>query len=370
MVDKFLLIQVLRSLIFSFKRVLIAFISIFIAAMICAAFLNIYFDIDIKLSKELQSYGANFSVGAKNGKIKLKELEKIKKALNTSAFTPYLYGFYNLGSTAAVVLGTDLKSLKLTRPTIETMSGSFNISDFTANNAFIGEDLAKNMELKVGESIKIYNSSNSKMKEVRIKAIVKSGDELDGVLLIPLEIALYLSDEDYVNYALAIVQGDFDTLLKRASYINTDEINARPIASVSLSEGVLLSKMELLMAFISIVILSITSLSVETTLSSIILARKREIALALAIGATKRAIIKLFVLELLILSLAASITGALAGYFLANLLGYMIFDSSIDFRLISFIIALILSLIFVVLASLIPLKSIFEINICKNLKAE
>lgn len=370
MVDKFLLIQVLRSLIFSYKRVMIAFISIAIAAMMCAAFLNIYFDIDIKLSKELNTYGANFTIGAKDGKISLEEAKKLEKSLATKSFTPYLYGYYNLGSQDGVVLGTNFRALKLTRPHMQITKGSFSLSDFTGENAFVGVDLAKQMELKINDKIAIYNPANSNKITLKLKGIIKTGNELDSVLLIPLKASLFLSGKDYINYARAIVPGDFTKLTTKAKALSHDNIEASPIASVSLSEGALLKKMELLMAFISLVILTITSLSVETTLSSIILARKREIALALALGATKKAIIKLFVLELLILSIISSIIGALAGYFLANLLGTLIFDSTIDFRLISFIIALILSLIFVVLASLLPLKSIFNINICANLKAE
>lgn len=370
MVDKFLLIQVLKSLVFSYKRIMIAFISVFIAAMMSAAFLNIYFDIDIKLSKELKSYGSNFIISSKSGKIPLAKYEQLKQKLNNPSLTPYLYSYFNLGSQNGVVLGTNFKALKLTRPHIQVLNGGFSLSDFKSNYAFIGVDLAKQMQVKIGDTINVFNEKNQRLEHFILKGILQTGGVLDGVLIIDLKKALALRDAKSINYIQSIQEGNFNKLSSLAKKLSTDGLQARPIASVSLSEGALLKKIELLMAFISFIILFITSLSVQTTLSAIILARKKEIALALALGASKKAIIKQFVLELLILCLAASISGALAGYFLANILGFMIFNSPITFRLISFFMAIILSLIFTVLASLFPLKSIFNINICANLKGE
>ena len=68
MVDKFFLNELFKSIAFSYQRLFIIVLSVFIGALTCSAFLNIYFDIDTKLSKELKAYGANVIIEPKNDK--------------------------------------------------------------------------------------------------------------------------------------------------------------------------------------------------------------------------------------------------------------------------------------------------------------
>ncbi|MCR6583225.1 FtsX-like permease family protein [Campylobacter insulaenigrae] len=363
--------EIFKSLIFSYKRVSVIFIAIFIGAMVSTSFFNIYFDIDAKLSKELKAYGANFIITPKNSEfLDMQEFLQIKEQLKARSIAPFLYGFYNLESSSAIVLGTDFASLKLTKPFIEVLKGNFSLSGFKEDSAFVGADLAKQLELKIGQEIQIYNPNLSKIVKVVIKGILRSNDEQDGVLIVSLQKAQELADKNVVNYAEAIVLGDYETLNNTGKKLSQDNIEARPISSVSISEGLILDKMKALMALISIVILLISSLSVNTTLSAVIFSRKKEIALHLALGAKQKDLIKLFGAEVLILSLSASLFGAFSGYFLANIFGYLIFNASIDFRLISVLFAIIISLIFAFFASFLPLKKALTINVCENLKGE
>lgn len=371
MANNFFIQEVFKSLIFSYKRVSVIFIAIFIGAMVSSSFFNIYFDIDTKLSKELKAYGANFIITPKNDEfLSMQEFMQIKENLKAKALTPFLYGFYNLESSSAVVLGTDFSNLKLTKPFIEVLKGSFSLSDFSEDSAFVGVDLAKQLELKIGQELQIYNPEISKVVKVKIKAILRSNDEQDGVLIISLKKAQELAFKEVINYAQAIVFGDYEHLSQKAKELSMGNIEAKPISSVSISEGLILDKMKALMALISIVILLISSLSVNTTLSAVIFSRKKEIALHLALGAKQNQILKLFGVEVLILSLCASFLGAFSGYFLANIFGYLIFNASIDFRFISVLFAVVVSLIFAFFASFLPLKKALKINVCENLKGE
>ena len=65
MVDKFFLNELFKSISFSYQRLFIIVLSVFIGALTCSAFLNIYFDIDTKLSKELKAYGENVMISLK-----------------------------------------------------------------------------------------------------------------------------------------------------------------------------------------------------------------------------------------------------------------------------------------------------------------
>ena len=90
----------------------------------------------------------------------------------------------------------------------------------------------------------------------------------------------------------------------------------------------------------------------------------------LSLGAKKSQIAKLFGAEVLFLALIASVIGALCGYLLANLLGFIIFNSSISFRIFSVFGAVAITLFFAFVASFYPIKKALNINIITNLKGE
>ncbi|MBZ7929676.1 ABC transporter permease [Campylobacter molothri] len=373
MENRFFLNELFKSLSFSYQRLFIIILSIFIGALTCSAFLNIYFDIDIKLSKELKAYGANVIISPKNideNFISNAKYEEIKQKLKARALTPFLYEFLNLGSTSAVVLGTDFKALKLTKPFLDIKDGSFSLRDFNDNSIFLGIDLAKQLGLKVGNELQIYNPNNGKSVKLIIKAIFSSNDEFDSIALASLNVIQNLSDTQGINYANAIVDGNFQNVWSQTQAISDNTINAKPISSVSLSENLVLKKIKTLMFLIVIIVLIIVTTSVNTTLSSIIFSRKKEIALRLALGAKKSEIFKLFASECFIVSLIASIIGAFCGIFLANIFGYLIFNSSIDFRFKAVLISIIISLAFAFFAAFLPIKKALKINICDNLKGD
>lgn len=379
MVNNFLTRELFKSLIFSYQRVFVIILAIFIASVVSSAFLNIYFDIDTKLSKELKAYGANMNVlSAKENELITNEaFEKLKDKLNTRALTPYLYTFLSVDGSETLVLGTDFSALRLTKPFIEVREGSFSLSDFDEKSAFIGKDLATKMisankqeSLKslIGKELEIYGHSGA--KTLIIKGVLSSNDELDTLFLAPLKVVQDLSDTPGINYANALIYGSFDEVRAKAASISNDEIYAKPISSVSLSEGLVLDKLKALMFLIVLVVLIIASTSVNTTLSSIIFSRKKEVALHLALGAGKKDIAKLFGLECFILALFASLLGAIFGYVLANIFGYVIFNAGIDFRFKAAFLAVMISLVFAFFASFFPIKKALQINVCENLKGE
>lgn len=379
MVNNFLLRQLFKSIFFSYQRVAVIVLAIFIAALTSSAFLNIYFDIDTKLSKELKAYGANLNImSAKVGEnISNSAYERVKQTLGTRGLTPYLYAFLNVDGADTLVLGSEFSALKLTKPFLEAVQGSFSLSDFSENSAFIGRDLANKMisgnkqdslENLVGRELEISGTSGS--ARLKIKGILQSNDEFDSLFIAPLSVVQNLANLSEINFANAVVYGSFDEVSAVAARLSDDEINAKPISSVSLSEGLVLDKLKALMFLIILVVLIIASTSVNTTLSAIIYARKKEVALHLALGASKKDIAKLFGAECFTLALGASIVGAICGYFLANVFGYFIFDSGINFRFLAAFLAIIISLIFALLAAFLPIKRALNINVCENLKGE
>lgn len=367
--------SILNSLRISFGRVGVIAVSLFIGACVASAFLNISFDIESKLSNELKVYGANFIISPSHGQnhittqiyeSKIAEIPKDK--LKVAA--PFLYGFFGLGSNSAIVAGVDFSAIKGVFPFIEVVDGHFGNSVFDENSAFVGVSLAKSAEIKVGDTITVTNQKTLESQDLEVKGIISSGDELDGIVLAPLSVVQNLANLQAIHYAKLVLYGNFGEVKKIGELLSDDLVSAKPIAQVSISEGIVLQKIKSLILLICATILFIATLSVNTSLSAIIFARKKEVALHLSLGAKKAQIAKLFGAEVLFLALVSSVLGAFFGYGLANLLGWIIFNSSISFRIFSIFGAVFITLFFAFVASFYPIKKALNINIITNLKGE
>lgn len=367
--------SILNSLRISFGRVGVIVISLFIGACVASAFLNISLDIESKLSNELKVYGANFIISPSHGQnhittqiyeSKIAEIPKDK--LKVAA--PFLYGFFGLGSNSAIVAGVDFSAIKSVFPFIEVVDGHFGNSVFDEHSAFVGVSLAKSAEIKVGDTITVTNQKTLESQDLEVKGIISSGDELDGIVLAPLSVVQNLANLQAIHYAKLVLYGNFSEVKKIGELLSDDLVSAKPIAQVSISEGIVLQKIKSLILLICATILFIATLSVNTSLSAIIFARKKEVALHLSLGAKKAQIAKLFGAEVLFLALVSSVLGAFFGYGLANLLGWIIFNSSISFRIFSIFGAVFITLFFAFVASFYPIKKALNINIITNLKGE
>ena len=208
-------------------------------------------------------------------------------------------------------------------------------------------------------------------EKVKIRGIVQDGDKEDSLLIISLPLAQKIANEpNTLNYAEAVVAGKFDYISELGKSLSDEQISVKPVAKISKSEGLILDKIKLLMALVSFVILLITSMCVNTTLSAILFSRSKEIALLRALGASKKNVLNLFGVETFVTAFAAALAGAILGYGLAQILGYAIFDSSIDFRFMSIPIAMVISLVFAGVASIYPIKRALENKMADILRGE
>ena len=376
--SKFFYNTIYKSLKNGSSRVMVIVISILLGACVCAAFVNVYLDIDSKVSRELKTYGANMifapkdmatsdDMGEKTYNEMIAKVPK-DKLLGESG---YLFAQANIGPTNAIVMGTKFSNLKKVKPFLDVRDGTMINVDFDDKNVLIGVDLARQAGFKAGDDIEIRAIGSNESIHVKIKGVVASGDKEDALLITSLSLAQKISNKaGKINYAEAVVLGNFDEITSLAKTISNDEIAAKPVAKVSKSEGYILEKIKLLMALVSLVILLITSMCVNTTLSAILLSRSKEIALLRAIGASKKDVLKLFGFETFVTALISALVGAFLGYLLAQILGYAIFDSSIDFRILSIPVAVIISLLFAAIAAFYPIKRALNNKMADTLRGE
>lgn len=363
---------IFKSILSSRRGSFVMFISILFGAAIASALINLYTDIDKKVSSELNNYGANVVISPlnlENNYINENELNAILNNIkDLKVSNKYLFGVANIGVSNAVIMGLDFANLRKIMPYIDLKSGEFIASDDGDKFALIGADLAKIIGAKPGDILEI-TPSNNEVYKVRIKGVVYDGQKEDNLLIVSLDLAQDMfGKEDLINYANAIINGDFDSIKKSIENVSNENIKFEIIGKISKAQGQILDKIKLLMFLIGVTILFITTVGINTTLSSILFSKVKEFALIRSLGSSKASLLKLILSEVFTICIVGSILGGFLGYVLAIFLGHIIFSSGVDFRLTSLVLAIVISLVFALLASFYPIKKALNQNIANLLR--
>ena len=368
---------IFRALRLRLQRVFIIFTALTVGASIVTAMAAVYFDINTKMSQELRTFGANFYIGSADGGMMNQAelnaiLQKSPDGFITAA-SPYLYGVARSDLEKIVLMGVNFDAMRILAPYWQITGSAINVN-FDDRNAMIGKTLAERLHVKVGDSLQLSKNAVEK-HSFNIKGIVEAGDATDNMLIVNVEFAQnWLDKEGVVNNALLNVQNEqgANTVDQFAEKIMQQypDLTARPIRKVSASEGQILEKIKGLMGLISLVILVLATLCVNTTLIAIVGERSKEFALQKALGARKLDIIRQISTEILIIAFCAIIIGLGLGYLLAQVLGITVFKSYIDMRLPVLPITIVLSLLVAFVAVIIPTRRALSINVANVLKGE
>lgn len=365
---------VFRALRLRMQRVVVVFAALAVGAAIVTAMSAVYFDINAKMSQELRTFGANFYVGPGMGNSMAEKsyqqiVDNAPPGLVT-ANSPYLYGMARTELEKVVVMGVWFESLKQIVPYWQVTGNWIGVS-FDDRNAMIGYKLANRLELKVGDSVVLVEGEQK--KKLQIKGIVEAGDATDNVLIINLPLAQsWLHQPDLISHALFSVNNERGQVEQFAEQLQKryPDLEIRPIRKVSASEGQVLDKIKGLMGLVSVVILVLSTLCVNTTLMAIVSERSREFALQKALGAKSSDIVRQIMAETLIIALFAVVVGIIAGYILAQVLGHTVFSASIGLRAQVIPLTVILSLLVALIAAALPTYLAVNIEPAKVLKGE
>ncbi|MGQ0286222.1 ABC transporter permease [Pasteurellaceae bacterium 22721_9_1] len=366
---------VFQALRLRLQRVFIIFAALTVGASIVTAMSAVYFDINTKMSQELRTFGANFYIGANDaGLIQTDIVEEIINQAPPNLITAssaYLYGVTRSELEKIVLMGVQFETLKPLSPYWQVEGSMIGVS-FDDRNAMIGKTLAERLNLKVGDKITLSKTAVEK-QSFKIKGIVEAGDATDSMLIVNLSFAQdWLEKDGLASNALFIVKNDQGQVEQFAQQLQKDypQLDIRPIRKVSSSEGQILDKIKGLMGLISVVILILATLCVNTTLIAIVGERAKEFALQKALGAKRKDIITQIGTETLIIAIAAIITGLILGYILAQVLGLTVFKANIDMRLPVIPITFILLLIVAFIAVIVPTKRALNVEMASVLKGE
>ena len=360
-------------------RVAVALVAIMVGATVVSALMNLYFDISIKMSEELRTYGANFFIGpaANKRETGIDEtayraiLQRIPRTRLVGA-SPYLYGLVHLDRGDAVLAGVSFEGLRKIAPYWQ-VTGAWIGVDFDDRSCMIGSRLAAALGVKVGDFIQINNRGSVSQTRVRVKGIIETGKAEDEQLFVslPLAQAILGADRrtDFAMLSIVARGAEADAL---ACELNRsfDGIEAKPIRKISDSDGQILGKIEALMALVAAVILIISTLCVNATLTAMVAERTREIGLQKALGASNRAIVAQFTAETGLIALAGVVLGMALGIGLAQLLGQAIFNTWVTFRPLVLPLTVGVSLMAALAAAVLPLRGAVAVVPARVLRGE
>ena len=137
---------------------------------------------------------------------------------------------------------------------------------------------------------------------------------------------------------------------------------AKPVRQVAAVEGSVLEKTQVLMILMTALSLLAAALAVASLTTASLVERTGEFALLKAVGASSASINRLILSETAVIGAIGTAVGALVGSGLAQLIGRIVFDSSITMRPMVYVLVVLLVALVLVVATASSMRSILRIQ--------
>ncbi len=396
----------------------LAVVTIFLAAGLISALLAVSIDIGDKMAREMKSYGANILIepagqatlpalfGEKSNPLAGQEfldeaeLPNIKDIFwrnNIIGFAPLLSGEVSVQGHSVIALGTffdravdvpDEEDYHTGQKTVSPywqVSGKWPKEEGDAVEALVGQQLAQQTGWKIGDRLSVKGPKGS--LEVVVSGILASGGDEEQQLVMPLAqiqtllglpgkvqavrvSALTVPENELSRKARADLESldaeEYD-LWYCTAYVSSiahqleeaiSGSGVRPIWQVAASEGIVIEKIQLLLAVVTLAALLASAMGIASLMTSNIMERTREIGLMKALGARQWQIMTLFYLEAAMSGVIGGLFGCLAGWGLAKGIGMMLFDAPLSFAWIVVPCVLALSVLIALAGTWFPARRI------------
>jgi putative ABC transport system permease protein len=391
------------------KALVLMLASVSVGTAMAASLITISFEIEGKVSKELRAFGANIVIDPKiegladiSGRKRYLRQEDIIKAktifwrhniigivpfLRTKAETTFnntvkeidiigtwhdrelilpgeekifsagvksVSPWWNLNgrwpdSEGEAMIGTSLASRNgiSTEDTVFIEGQPFTITGILETGGI--EDTWIIMEL---ENLQKIKAMNGKVSQVVVSALTKPMDEF------AYRDPETMSQTEYEKwYCTAYVT----SISKQLEEVFAGS-KATPVWQIALSEGKILSRLKLLIYFLSFTALIASALGVSTTMVTSLLRRTEEIGLMKAVGADSRQIISIFLTEGITIGAVGGVIGYLMSIAVARYIGAVVFNAGFGQWGMLLPVALGSAVIIATTGSILPIKKALHIK--------
>lgn len=406
------------------RRKSLAVFTVFLAATLISSLLAVSINIGDKMSRELKSYGANILIepaqqmvlpalfGERNHSLvgqsflSQSELSNIKDIFwrnNIIGFAPLLNGEVQVNGQRVRVLGTyffqpvdvpDEEDYRTGQTVISPywqVEGNWPQEPVVPGRfvqALVGKQLAQQTGWRSGDQLQLKGLHNR--FTIQISGVLTSGGEEDNQLVLPLHaVQALLGLQDKVQAVKVSAFTVPENSLSRKARENLEGLDAEeydlwyctayvssiahqledaisgssvhPIWQVAASEGVVINKIQLLLAVVTLAALIAAGMGIASLMVSTIMERSKEIGLMKALGARQWQILMLFYFESAISGLLGGLAGCLAGWGLARIIGLMLFSAPLSFAWIVVPCVLLLSVLVAVTGTWFPARRIAQL---------
>lgn len=257
------------------------------------------------------------------------------------------------------------------------------------HEAAVGTNLAKSHNLKVGQLIKLTRSG--RQISLKIVGIYDSGDSYNNAIYADSSQAQRLSNRPNMVEAIevkalttpendlarkaaknpaALSQEEWETWYCTAypssiTYQIEEVIPgavAKQVRQVSAMQGSVLNKTRAVMVLMTALSLVAAAVAVANLMAAAISERSGELALLKALGARDGAVARLMLMETAVIACVGALIGMIAGFGVAQVIGFSVFGSAISLRPMVFVLVFVLLAITVLAAAGSSIRSILHVR--------
>lgn len=257
------------------------------------------------------------------------------------------------------------------------------------HEAAVGTNLAKSHNLKVGQLIKLTRSG--RQISLKIVGIYDSGDSDNNAIYADSSQAQRLSNRPNMVEAIevkalttpendlarkaaknpaALSQEEWETwyctaypssITYQIEEVIPDAV-AKQVRQVSAMQGSVLNKTRAVMVLMTALSLVAAAVAVANLMAAAISERSGELALLKALGARDGAVARLMLVETAVIACVGALIGMIAGFGVAQVIGFGVFGSAISLRPMVFVLVFVLLAITVLAAAGSSIRSILHVR--------
>lgn len=329
----------------------------------------------------LQIEGIDFNPLAGQSYLLEKDIPKLKMIFwrnNIVGFAPYLE------TNASTIEGNQLPVVgtwfdhSLVIPTGETVTigvkglkswwqvdGDWPDDRIEGDVALVGQDIARRFSLKPGDNLSLtFPGADNLNHTLKVAGIVSAGGEEDKQVLVPLAWLQNVTGREgrVSQIEVSALTMPKNELARKAEKIGPDSLSreefevwycspyvdsvayqieeaipgsrARPIQQIAEAEGVILGKVQLLMALLALAAMVSSALGISNLMGASALERSREIGLLKALGAYDSSIIWLFLAEAAVIGIAGGALGYATGLGLGSFIARSVFAAQMEVKVL------------------------------------
>ena len=414
-----------RSFTRQLRRRSLVVLTVALSAAVSVAMLGVVLDVGDKLNAELTTYGSNITVQPKAQGV-VSDLYETSEDTEATAFLneadaaslKTIFWAYNIVDFAPVLTthltvagagGSSLTGVKavgtwfnkeVSLPTGQNVTaGMTTLRSWWAwkgtwptddgSQVALGSSLASELGASVGDTLTLSGTAGD--HTLTVSGIYTSKDGDDKVLYAPLSVVQHVSGhpgkaERIEVKALTTPENDLSRkaasnprALSKAEWETwyctayassiTYQIEeavpgsvAKQVRQVAAVEGNVLVKTQALMILMTALSLVAAALAVASLTTASLVERTGEFALLKAVGASSAAVNRLILGETAVIGVAGTLLGALVGSGLAQLIGKVVFGSTITMRPMVFVLVAVLVSLVLLAATASSMRSILRIQ--------